>query len=205
MQTKVTPSYIKQGLGHKDEFKDILVPKKNLGGAFVKSNYNSYSNETLLQKDGYSKYDSNNYFKRKIAIKNASRVFKNHFKLFKKNNLLNGSIKLDVEGMEDFIIKSLASSIPKYINCFVIFENWDQNKNLKNIKKLFKDRNVKIFTVINFKKYSKNSNLFVKFITSLFFRNTYMIKEYSFKKHKLSNDLILLINQRSDYEYKKNI
>ena len=184
----------KYGLGNKNEFKDIHIPIKNLGGAFIKGVHNSYSNETFLKKDGFKKYNSNNYIKRKIAIKNASNVFKNHFLSFKKNNLLNGSIKIDVEGMEDFIIKSIASSIPQYINCFVIFENWDQNKNLNNLKELFKSRRVKIFSVVNYKKYSKNTNIFMKLLASIFFGNIYKIEEYSFNKHKHCSDFILLIN-----------
>ena len=42
------------GLGTKNEYLELWVPKKNWGGAFIRSNDNSYNDTMLAKKDGFN-------------------------------------------------------------------------------------------------------------------------------------------------------
>jgi len=125
------------GLGKNDDELELWIPKLNWGGAFVKSKDNSYSDNILASKDGFLKLDSKNYIIKNIQIKSCKDILEKKFTSLLKNGFKNGVIKIDVEGMEEIILKGISQSIPDKFKLMIIFENWDPNFSLDIIKKYF--------------------------------------------------------------------
>ena len=122
------------GLGEDDTQLELTVPKKNIGGAYIKQG-NTYSNDILLKKDGITDascaYDYIN-----VSIKNA----KVHMKEIFQNVIPFGSrgvIKIDVEGYEPYILRAIAETLPKDNSCAIIFENHDPNIQINDLKGYF--------------------------------------------------------------------
>ena len=125
------------GLGKSDAELDLWIPKHNWGGAFVKSNDNSYPDEILASKDGFSEIDKTNYFIKKIQIRSCKDVLEEKFSSLLNDGFNNGVIKIDVEGMEEVVLKGISQSIPDNFKVMIIFENWDPNFNVNEINEYF--------------------------------------------------------------------
>jgi FkbM family methyltransferase len=101
------------GLGDHNEYSELIVPKRNFGGGFVNK---------------YSRYDEVNIGIDSICIpielKSSDEFFSNFFSIISIGH--KGVIKIDVEGMELVIIRSLLKALPKSISIVIIFENWDK-------------------------------------------------------------------------------
>ena len=104
------------GLGKKDETLNLIVPKDNFGGAFVKEN----NNLTVKKESELSK----GFLEVQVQIINSKNWFKKFFSELKKNNQKRGIIKVDVEGYEGIIFENLISTLPKNFEVIVIMENW---------------------------------------------------------------------------------
>ena len=125
------------GLGKSDAELDLWIPKHNWGGAFVKSNDNSYTDELLASKDGFSEIDKTNYFIKKIQIRSCKDVLEEKFSSLLNNGFNNGVIKIDVEGMEEVVLKGISQSIPDNFKVMIVFENWNPNFNVNEINEYF--------------------------------------------------------------------
>ena len=131
-------------LGDNDGEFDLYVPKHNWGGAFIKNN-NDYSDVILGKKDGFEKINKDNYFFKKIQVKNSENTLSDLFNSLISNNLLNGVIKIDVEGYEKKVLMAIAKTLPSSIKVSIIFENFSPDLDLNVIKKSFKSRFVRSF------------------------------------------------------------
>jgi len=110
-------------LGKQSEFLKLRIPKHNWGGAYIVSGENSYSAETLYRKDGFTVDDDTNYLSYEVEVKCAEDVFVDLFHDLCQKGRYNGSIKIDVEGMELEILHSIANTLPTDMNISIIFEN----------------------------------------------------------------------------------
>jgi FkbM family methyltransferase len=132
------------GLGDVDGNFDLYIPKHNWGGAFIRDN-NDYTEEILGKKDGFDYINKKNYFLRNISVKNSEVVFSNLFSQLILKNLLNGVVKIDVEGYEKKIMLAILKSLPADINLTIVFENWNPEFNFVEIQKNFKNRKIKFY------------------------------------------------------------
>tara|TARA_Y100000589_G_scaffold29074_1_gene24174 strand:+ start:460 stop:1368 length:909 start_codon:yes stop_codon:yes gene_type:complete len=154
-------------LGDNDGEFDLYVPKHNWGGAFVKNN-NEYSEDVLGKKDGFENINEDNYFIKTVKVKNSEICFANLFSSLISNNLMNGVIKIDVEGYEKKVLMAIAKTLPSSIKLSIIFENWSPDLDLDEIQNFFKDRLVSRFKFKRSIKDSKRSKL-RKYLEFLFF------------------------------------
>ena len=110
------------------------------GGAFIKDANNAYSENILVQKDGYVSIDEANYFNIEIQVRKAADELSLLFVDLAERKLKNGVIKIDVEGYELTVLRGIAESLPKIINVYIIFENWDPKIKILDIVKFFNGR-----------------------------------------------------------------
>jgi FkbM family methyltransferase len=120
------------GLGIENERLDLYVPYDNWGGAFIKSNENEYDEQLLSNKDGYGRFNINNYDILEVQIKSAEKVLIELYENLEANGKTKGVIKVDAEGYEKFILNAIIASKPKLIDCVVIFENWKDNVSIND-------------------------------------------------------------------------
>tara|TARA_B100001093_G_scaffold77393_1_gene68418 strand:+ start:617 stop:1519 length:903 start_codon:yes stop_codon:yes gene_type:complete len=131
-------------LGDEDGEFDLYVPKHNWGGAFLKDG-NDYSKDILGKKDDFEGINEENYIINKVNVKNSEVVFKDLFAAILDGNLYKGVIKIDVEGLERKVLLAIANTLPSSLNVSIVFENWDPNFDLIEIKSAFKSRSISCF------------------------------------------------------------
>ena len=121
------------GLGYQQELAALKIPRNNLGGAFVDSFDNKLSSGELAKKEG-GKLDITNTFD--ISIEPATDFFQSITS--QVENIHNKIvIKVDVEGMEEPIIRALIDSDlwhSREVICFI--ETWSQDLKCELIKDL---------------------------------------------------------------------
>ena len=128
------------GLGDQNMKSVLTVPINNWGGAFIRNESNSYSEATLLKKDGFEFHDESNYFNIEIEMKKTNEILPEIFNSFKNKNLTSGIIKLDAEGFEPTILKGISNILPNDLKLFIIFESWDKSFDMNEILNLFHGR-----------------------------------------------------------------
>lgn len=150
------------GLGEAEGNYELWIPRHNWGGAFVKSDENSYSEDLILSKDGLSEFKDSQYMIKNIEVRSAKRILSEKFSSLIDAGLTKGVIKIDVEGMEGVVIKGIADSIPDTVKAIIFFENWDDNINYKDIMAMFAKRRVKIMKLNYERPFRKNWPRLVK-------------------------------------------
>lgn len=123
------------GLGSTNEFLKLYIPRNNWGGAFIKHSSNSYSDDLLASKDGYTSFDMENYELSDIEVRAADEVLKKLFSDLSSRQLSCGIVKIDVEGFELPILKSIVDTLPSNFKLIVIFENWGHSINVECLKR----------------------------------------------------------------------
>lgn len=109
------------GLGCESTVTQIEVPDRNLGGAFIKSSENRLTELELAKKEGG---DIKVIQKLKVTIKSASDFFR-MVRMEVPDAESRIVIKIDVEGMEEPILRALFNSelwCSREVICF--FETW---------------------------------------------------------------------------------
>jgi FkbM family methyltransferase len=118
------------GLGARDEQLTLHVPYDNWGGAFVAPPENAYDLAQLSQKDGFDRFDLDNYGIVDVQIRNADDTFEQLFQQLASAEHRCGVIKIDVEGLDEFLIDRLLAKLPDDFSVVVFFENRDTTKTL---------------------------------------------------------------------------
>jgi hypothetical protein len=121
-------------LGARDEQLTLHVPYDNWGGAFVASPENAYDLAQLSQKDGFHRFDLNNYGIVDVQIRNADDTFEQLFQKLATHQHRSGVIKIDVEGLDEFLIDRLLAKLPDDFSVVVFFENRDTTKTLSSFQ-----------------------------------------------------------------------
>ena len=178
------------GLGTQDEDLELWIPKKNWGGAFIRSKDNFYSDDILAKKDGFINLDKKNYIIENVKIYNGSNNLSELFKDLSSSNLINGVIKIDVEGMEQSILESISKVLPKNINVDIIFENWDDNFDFISIKNYLKNRKLVIRKLKNIIPYKKTWPKVFKGIAMIISGNYTSLEKINFNKSTVGDIII---------------
>lgn len=180
------------GLGESDELLDLWIPKKNWGGAFIQTDQNSYKSELLANKDGFDAFDESNYLKKQVQVKPAVDELSNTFNMLSNKGLKKGVIKIDIEGMEPFVISKIAETFPQDFSCAIIFENWDREFDFEALQKKFTGRKVRIGSLDQRLQYNKSWPKLLKFLALLFTnRNTYV--DFTQSNGILNNDIVVIV------------
>jgi len=125
------------GLGNKKKKITLKVPSNNWGGAYVSDKYNSYSNDILTKKDGFLFFNKKNYSNVEIEVRDTKKEMQKVFNSLILANLLNGVIKIDVEGYEPTVLQGIAKAFPKEIKAAIIFESLNKSLDMQKILKAF--------------------------------------------------------------------
>ena len=128
------------GLGAERAENMLYVPKENWGGGFIHDKNNSYQDDQLGSKDGYEGFDPNNYNLIPIKIEPAKETLDRLFKELASRNLTKGFIKIDVEGYEPLIVKSIAESLPDNFKVIILFECFIKGFNPNGLLEHFNGR-----------------------------------------------------------------
>ncbi len=178
------------GLGNSDEQVSLIIPKHNWGGAFINHEQNSYDKDTLFNKDGLKIFDKNNYIETEVKIRDTYTALLPKFAHLKKLKMVNGVIKIDVEGFEATVIKGIAASLPKEMKVTVIFENHDENLKLDEILSYFADRETHCYILRNHLPYKVSWPILVKLFCSLLKKSRAVLVPYKDGDSKITDIVI---------------
>ena len=128
------------GLGTRQETVVLHVPKYNWGGAFVLSQDNSYDEAQLASKDGYARFNSDNYMRVDIRLEPAVDELRRLFQGLFQSGCRAGVIKIDVEGCEIPIVEAIAETLPPDFKLMIVFEYFDRNFSPESLLEKFKGR-----------------------------------------------------------------
>ena len=124
------------GLSDSKTSSTLMIPKDNWGGAFVLKD-NDYDLNTLLSKDGKNDLSDDEYLKQDIQLISSEEFITDVIKDLKSKSLKKGIIKIDVEGFEKKILKSILPILQENsISCFIIFEQWNKDWNPEELNNL---------------------------------------------------------------------
>ncbi len=190
--TKKSFKTFNYGLGHKNDDFDLYVPKYNWGGAYIKSDQNSYSDETLLKKDNFKEFNKKNYLKLKVKVKSAMEVFERKFKKLSQKGLKKGVCKIDVEGFEEVIINQISKVLPREVSLVIFFENWESNLDTDMIERVFASRKVSLKKIEQSIIGTSHSKIYKIFLFFLRFKNVVSLVPFDEAKSP-KGDIVLEI------------
>jgi FkbM family methyltransferase len=157
----------KYGLGSFEKKTQLMVPRHNWGGGYIKDELNSYDSHILLNKDSFTTYNSDNYLKLEIEIRDTSTELRKLFTELSQRKLRNGVIKIDVEGYEPIVIKGIAAAIPPECSCYIIFESLNSDLDVSELLSYFQGR-ARAYKLASKKLFKKNWPRIVKAFLLLF-------------------------------------
>lgn len=128
------------GLGARDARARLTVPRHNWGGAFIRDANNAYSAELLARKDGFDRFDAANYFDVDIELRECAGALAEVFAGLADEGLVNGVIKIDVEGYEPTVLAGVAAALPANMKLMIVFESWDPGFDMTAVLNAFQGR-----------------------------------------------------------------
>lgn len=204
LQTNVAISLPKEtyeinqfGLGKTTKTLKLRVPRNNWGGAYIECSENTYDSETLLRKDAFREIREDNYMILDVKVRNAEQTLEELFVKLCYDGRLNGSIKIDVEGMELEILYAIAKVLPKDMEVSIIFENWLKEFPSTELLSRFGDR-ASLYILRQFPTGGRPSmfHKLMKLIKLIYHQNlTYVLEECNeYNMQNMQGDLVLEIS-----------
>jgi FkbM family methyltransferase len=134
------------GLGPTASSATLNVPFDNFGGAFIHDEHNAYTDDLFAARHSNSSFDLGSYRQVPIRIEATSAVLPPLFDELRARGLTKGVIKIDAEGYEKAILKSMAPLVPGDVRLMIVFENWDDSFDIDSVLASF-SRPVQAFRV----------------------------------------------------------
>ena len=186
------------GLGEEDGTFELSVPKDNWGGGYINDDSNPMFHKVSLEKNKRKPIKENTYFHRHVKLKNAQKELENLFNSLGKKKLTKGIIKIDVEGLENPIIKAIAKKTPSNFKLILIFETWNKKTDLNSLISDFGGR-AKIFEFTENTLWEKKDGKILKLFSLLGFlfgkpAITYKTKEID--KEETNIDYIITVSEK---------
>jgi hypothetical protein len=182
------------GLGAESAEKILYVPKGNWGGGFIHDENNSYKDDQLGSKDGYTGFDSRNYNQTVIAIEPAKETLVNLFNNLESKGLRKGFIKIDVEGYEPLIVKSIAESLPDNFGVIILFEYFTRQFNPSDLLSHFNGR-AEAYKLTRIPE--KNTNK-LKRAWRIFTQLGYIYQLRKFDINSTSTDIVFIVQRKDE-------
>jgi FkbM family methyltransferase len=167
MLTKPTITIHRFALGQEDKKARLMVPRYNWGGGYIDDHINSYDRNTLIGKDGFYEYNIENYLSFDINIQNTKKILTSVFADLVIKGLTKGVIKIDIEGYEPIAIKGIAQSLPNEMECYIVFESFNEFLDISEILNQFNGR-AKAYKVLEVKPWKQKWPKLLKLIFSFF-------------------------------------
>lgn len=179
------------GLGAKTSQSNLYVPRGNWGSGFIHDENNSYTDSEIGEKDGYKGFSAANYDLMPIKIESANEKLAYLFQSLLTKNLTSGFIKIDVEGYEPLIVKSIAETIPKDFRAVILFECWTKGFDAQPLINMFKGRATAYKLVRSPEKYVNRFIRFLKIMKN--FGYVYELKKFNQRSN--AADIVFLIDK----------
>jgi FkbM family methyltransferase len=112
------------GLGDRNEETSLMAPRGNYGGAFIPDASNAYAPNEIAAVSGFSSFRADDYLSFPIVVKRGRDVLPSLFAELVPN--ASFTIKIDVEGYEQTILREIAASLPSVARVAILFENWNK-------------------------------------------------------------------------------
>lgn len=173
-------------LGIVDGELKISVPNHNIGGAYIESG-NMLSKNKLINKDGLKNRSKKSHSEFNVEVKSSKSFLKPIFQNA-KNDKSNIIIKIDVEGFEENIIRSIPDILPVSTNLDIVFENLSNSINLDELLKLFKSRKVSLSKLTSKAKFNLLNKKVFRLINILLFGRKYRLEKI--KNNKIGTLLL---------------
>lgn len=180
------------GLGLDDGSKTMKIPHANWGGGFIHDENNSYSSDELAKKEGKQEINETSFTEITIAIKKSEVALGNIFSSLMNKQRKHGIIKIDVEGYERTILKSMSSIIPNEMSCMILFENLGSTSDIGSMLDYFGKR-AELYQLVRYPEKSENK---ITRLIKLIKNNGYYHKLERYENIKKSNDLVIVVNQK---------
>lgn len=179
------------GLGAQKCQSNLYVPRGNWGGGFIHDENNSYSDSEIGKKEDCEDFSAINYDVMSIQIESADEKLANLFQSLLTKSLTSGFIKIDVEGYEPLIVKSIAKTIPKNFRAVILFECWTKDFDAKPLIDMFKGR-ATAFKLV--RSPEKNVNRFIRLLKII--KNFgYFYELKMFTQRSNSADIVFVIDR----------
>jgi FkbM family methyltransferase len=179
------------GLGAEAVQSNLYLPRGNWGGGFIHDENNSYTDSEIGEKDGYEGFSADNYDVMPIKIESANEKLSYLFESLLAKNLTSGFIKIDVEGYEPLIVKSIAQTIPKDFRAVMLFECWTKDFDAQPLIDIFKGRATAYKLV---RSPEKNVNRFIRLLKII--KNFgYVYELIKFNKRSNAADIVFIIDK----------
>jgi FkbM family methyltransferase len=191
MLTKPTIIIHRFALGMEEKKTRLMVPRHNWGGGYIDDQLNAYDNNTLIGKDGFYEYKIENYLSFDINIRNTKNVLASVFASLVAKGLTRGVIKIDIEGYEPIVIKGIAQSLTNEMECYIVFESFNEFLDINEIVKQFNGR-AKAYKVLEEKPWKQKWPKLLKLLISLF-NDTISWKVDCNKSDNWKGDIVLHI------------
>lgn len=108
-----------------------------------------------MGKDGFFEHNIQNYLSFDINIRNTEKVLASVFADLVAKGLTKGVIKIDIEGYEPIVIKGIAQSWPNEMECYIIFESFNEVLDINEIVNQFNGR-AKAYKILEEKPWKQN-------------------------------------------------
>jgi FkbM family methyltransferase len=185
--------YLNQfGLGAEKAEKVLYVPKGNWGGGFIRDENNFYEDEQLGSKDGYKEFDPNNYNLVPIIIEPAKEKLDALFRDLDNKKLTKGFIKIDVEGYEPLIVRSIAESLPDNFEVIILFECFTKQFNPNELLSHFNRRAIAYKLTRTPEKSMPKMKRIWRIISQ--FGYEYQLQEFDMRSS--STDIVFIVNKK---------
>lgn len=179
-------------LGKSESITMMSVPKNNLGGSFINVRENFLSRLTLARKDNFSEISVDTHSEVPIQVKSAQKEFVRVLKKMDKN--ATGILKIDVEGMDLYLVQEFLKVLPVNSKVGIIFENHIENRSIPECIKLPKKHSLSFYKIKERSPFIGSDKKCVKLIKSLFACTELSLVKFDEQQNLSKGDYLILAN-----------
>jgi hypothetical protein len=136
-------------------------------GGYIDDQNNTYNKETLVGKDGFNEFNTDNYLKFNIEIRDTVKELSAIFANLTNKVQRKGVIKIDIEGYEPVVLLGIAQSLPAEMECYVVFESFNENLDIDKVLRSF-DGRATAYKITEKKPWKQRWHKWIKLLYMLF-------------------------------------
>ena len=179
------------GLDIKAGMKELVIPKSNLGGAFLNSKSNLLSQNALAQKDNLVEISELTHKSRLVEVRSAGSELLDILRCFGEKS--KGVIKLDVEGMDITLVNEFLGVLPRSFQICFVFENHLTSENLSRLECSLKRFDFELFKIEQRWPWKQSDKTAWKFLKSLIGETQVILTKRDIKDQLEKGDYVLIV------------
>ena len=179
------------GLDKEAGMQELVIPKSNVGGAFLNSKSNLLSRNALAHKDNFVEIKEATHESRLVEVRSASSELLDILKLFGEKS--KGVIKVDVEGMDVTLVSEFLGALPNSHQISFVFENHLTSEPLLRLENSLKRFNFELFKIEQRRPWKQSDKTAWKFLKSLIGETQIILTERNIKDQLEKGDYVLIV------------